>query len=191
MTSKTHNAFAVASLVTFVAFFPPKELNVLTFASSIVAANVGALIPDMDQAGNSLWHLFPARKSFAKVFRRIFYKHRTLTHSFIGMYLIFRGLEWLLPKLLNPAFIKPEIILWSIMIGYASHLLADSLTEEGVPLLFPINLNFGFPPIKSWRIKTGRWFENFVIFPGVWIYLLWFTNIYRDQFIKLFKVMYP
>jgi inner membrane protein len=187
MTARTHNAFAVATLVTAAVFFPPDHLNVLTLVSSVIAADIGALFPDMDQAGNNLWNVFPAASGFGKVVRRIFYKHRTLTHSLIGMYIIFRGLEWLLPKFLNPAFVDPKIIVWAVMIGYASHLIADSLTEEGVPLLFPINLNMGIPPIKSWRIKTGHWFENFVVFPGVWVYVLWLVYKNKEIFVNVLK----
>jgi inner membrane protein len=189
MTAKTHNAFAVASLVTAAVFFPPKELNVLTLAGSLIAANVGALIPDMDGAGNRLWDLFPAGKTSGKVLRRIFYKHRTVTHSLIGMYFIFRGLEWLLPRFLNPEFVDPTIILWSMMIGYASHLLADGLTEEGLLLLFPINITFGVPPIRSWRIKTGKWFENFVIYPAVWIYVIWLIHQTSGEFVRIMRLV--
>lgn len=187
MTAKTHNAFAIASLITIATFYPPKDLNVITLVSSVIAANIGALIPDMDQAGNKLWDLFPAGDTIGKFVRRVFYKHRTLTHSLVGMYIIYEFLNWILPKFLNPAFISPTTITWSIMIGYASHLLADGLTEEGVPLLFPINLNFGIPPIKKWRIKTGKWFENFIIYPAVWIYLLLFINTYQDKLVNLLK----
>lgn len=189
MTAKTHNAFAVATLVTAAAFFPPDRLNVLTLVGAIIAADIGALIPDMDGAGNRLWDLFPAGKTAGKFLRRVFYKHRTITHSIVGMYIIFKGLEWLLPKFLNPAFVDPNIILWSIMIGYASHLLADSLTEEGLLLLFPLNLTFGFPPIKKWRIKTGKWFENFVVYPAVWMYLFWFVYEKQNIFVKLFNLI--
>lgn len=187
MTAKTHNAFAIASLVTAAVIFPPENLNILTLAGSIIAADIGALFPDMDQAGNDLWKLLPAQHSLGKFMRRVFYKHRTFTHSIVGMYLIFKLLEWLIPKFLNPNYIDPMIIIWSLMIGYGSHLLSDMITEEGVPLLFPVNLNFGIPPIKKWRIKTGKWFENFVIYPAVWIYLLWFINQNQSTLIMIFK----
>ncbi len=189
MTGKTHNAIAFASLVTVAAIFPPKDLNVLTLVGSMVAVSIGALFPDMDQAGNDLWNFLPASNSLGSVFRRIFYKHRTLTHSLVGVYLTFRGLEWLLPKFLNPAYVNPQIILWAFIIGFLSHLFSDSFTEEGVPFLFPINLNFGIPPIRSWRIKTGHWFENFLIFPGVWVYLVWFIHEKREVFVKILKLV--
>lgn len=187
MTGRTHNAAAFAALVTAAAFFPPENLNVLTLAGCVVATSIGALFPDMDQAGNDLWNLLPASNSLGRVMRRIFYKHRTLTHSFVGVYLVYRGLDYLLPKFLNPAFVNPELIMWAFIVGMLSHFVTDALTEEGLPLLFPINLNFGFPPIRSWRIKTGYWFENFIIFPGIWIYLVWFIHEKREVFVKILK----
>ena len=71
------------------------------------------------------------------------------------------------------------------MIGYTAHLLADGLTEEGLPLLFPIRIKFGFPPFKKWRIKTGGWMENFIIFPGAIGYIVWFGLNHQDKLINL------
>jgi len=131
--------------------------------------------------------MLPAGEKLGKILRRIFYKHRTLTHSIVGVYAIYRLLEWVLLKLLNPVFLDPQIVLASIMIGYISHIIADSLTEEGVPLLFPININFGFPPIKKVRIKTGKWFENLVVYPAIWVYLIWFINANQGKLIKILQ----
>jgi membrane-bound metal-dependent hydrolase YbcI (DUF457 family) len=75
------------------------------------------------------------------------------------------------------------------MIGFISHLLADSITEEGVPLLFPISFKFGFPPIKSWRIVTGKWFENLVIFPSLAAYLFIFVFYHRTELTNIIKLI--
>ncbi|OGM22314.1 hypothetical protein A2863_04210 [Candidatus Woesebacteria bacterium RIFCSPHIGHO2_01_FULL_38_9b] len=189
MTSRTHDAFAFASLVTVATFFPPESLKLTTLVVSVIAADIGALLPDIDQAGNRLWEMLPSGHNLGRIFRRIFYRHRTLTHSFIGVFGIYKLLEWLLPKFLNSGFIDINIVIASIMIGYLSHLLADSLTEEGLPLLFPINISFGIPPIRKMRIKTGRWFENFVVYPAVWIYLVWFITENKDILLKIFRTL--
>jgi membrane-bound metal-dependent hydrolase YbcI (DUF457 family) len=91
----------------------------------------------------------------------------------IGIGLVYYGVNWLLFKLLNTNFVDINIVVNSLMIGYLSHLILDGLTEGGLPLLWPLKWKFGFPPIKSWRIKTGRWFENWIVFPGLVIYILW------------------
>lgn len=175
MVSRTHDAFAFASLVTVAGLIPTPHVNILTVISAVVAADIGALIPDMDTAGNRLWELLPQGAKVGKILRNIFYKHRTFTHSILGVFTMYKFFEWILPKFLNSAYIDPNIILMSIMIGILSHIASDSLTEEGVPLFFPFRFTFGLPPIRSWRITTGKWFESFVVYPAIWIYVLWFA----------------
>ena len=189
MTARTHDLFAFASLITVATFFPPERLNVLTLVGGVLAADIGALIPDMDGGANRLWHLLPAGEKLGRILRRAFYKHRTITHSAIGVFIIFEFFQWLLPKFLNPGFIDPGIILASLMIGYFSHLLADSFTEEGFPLLFPLDITFGLPPVRRVRIKTGKWFENFLVYPAVWVYLIWFIHNYRDKLLAILRVV--
>lgn len=189
MTARTHDAFAFASLITIAAYYPPSALNLYTFSASIIGNIVGSLIPDMDDAGNRLWDLLPGGNFAGRIFRRVFYKHRTITHSFVGVYLLYKILEWGLPKLLNPNFVDIKIILASIMIGYISHLLADSLTKEGLPLLFPINLNFGIPPISALRIRTGGFLENFMVLPSVALYIFWFIAAHKDKLLGILKLI--
>lgn len=189
MTSRTHDAFAFASLITVAAFYQPTELHLTTLIVSVIAADIGATLPDIDQAGNRLWEMLPSGHTLGRIFRRIFYKHRTLTHSLIGVYAIYKLLDWGLPKIFNTGFVDINIVIISLMIGYLSHLLADSLTEEGLPLLFPINLTFGIPPIRKLRIKTGRWFENLVVYPAIWVYLVWFINENKEGLLNLLNLV--
>ncbi len=187
MTARTHNAIAFASLVTAAVYFPPAHLNLTTLIIGIVGVDIGALIPDMDTGGNYLWGLLPQGQKLGNFLRKVFYKHRTITHSLLGFFLIFKFFGWLLPRIFNSSFIDPQIIFVAIIIGYISHLVADSFTEEGIPLLFPIPFTFGIPPIKRVRIKTGSWFENFVVFPAVWIYLIWFVNLNKEVLLTLLR----
>ena len=73
------------------------------------------------------------------------------------------------------------------MIGFVSHLIADSLTVEGVPLFFPLKLNIGIPPIKKLRIQTGNWIEKFIVFPAICLYLVWFVNLNREILLLILK----
>ncbi len=189
MTARTHDAFAFASLLTVAVIYPPQTLNVLTLSSVIIGNIVGSLIPDMDQASNRLWDLLPAGDYLGKVFRRLFLSHRTLSHSVLGGFLLYKILEWLLPKLLNPAHIDSEIVMASIMIGFVSHLLADSLTKEGLPLLFPFKFKFGFPPLSFLRITTGSWAENFLVLPSVAVYIVWFINWKKDTVLTIINLI--
>lgn len=187
MTARTHDLAAFASLITLAVHYPPPALNLATLFSALIACVVGSLIPDMDQDSNRLWDLLPGGDFLGKIFKKIFLGHRSISHSLLGIFLYYQFFSWLLPKFLNSLFINPQIILSSLMIGLISHLLTDSLTEEGIPLFFPFSFKTGFPPIHSWRIKTGGWFEKLIIFPGIVVYLIFFIRLYSGQIITILK----
>jgi membrane-bound metal-dependent hydrolase YbcI (DUF457 family) len=190
VTARTHDLAAFASLVTVAALYPPLVLNLATLFSALIACVIGSLIPDMDQDSNRLWDLLPGGDFLGKIFKKIFLGHRSISHSLLGLFLYYQFFSWLLPKFLNPSFINPGIITSVLMIGLISHLAADSLTEEGIPLLFPFGFKLGLPPIRSWRIKTGGWFEKLIIFPGIVIYLIFFLRSYSDQIIIILKQLH-
>jgi inner membrane protein len=185
MTARTHDAFAFASLVTVAAYYPPESLNIFTLFAAIVGNVVGSLIPDMDDGGNRLWKLLPQGQKLGKTLRRLFYKHRTFSHSLLGMVILYKFLQWSLHRFLNPEFIDPSIVLVSIMVGYISHVIADCMTKEGLPLLYPFKFAFGIPPVKSLRIRTGSWFENFVFLPSIGLYLVWFIHSHQENILHI------
>lgn len=187
MLARTHNIFSFACLLTAAVYFPPKDITTATIIVSLIANTVGSMLPDIDQATNKLWDMLPFGDNVGKVLRNLFLSHRTLSHSLIGIILFDQGSYWLFPKIFNGEYIDPYTVSMALMIGYLSHLLADSVTEEGLPLFFPLKYKFGFPPIKKWRIKTGQWFEKFVVTPGVVIYVLWTVVIQIDT---LFSNLY-
>jgi len=189
MTSRSHDAFSFASLLTLAVYYPPNSLSFSTLGVSLIGNIVGGLLPDLDQASNRLWDLLPAGNIVGRFGRKLFLSHRTLSHSILGGYLLYRILEELLPRILNPSFINVNLVIFSMMIGYLAHLLADSLTEEGIPLFFPFKIMLGFPPIPSWRIKTGGWFEKLLIFPGLVVYLVWFSIVNQAVLVKILRLM--
>lgn len=187
MTARTHDAFAFASLVTAAVLFPPQRITLLTVGFAIVANNIGGLFPDLDQATNRLWDLLPGDQSTGKLFRKLFIAHRTITHSALGVGIVyFLGMN-IFTKLFNPHFIDGIIVFWSFLVGYLSHLGADALTKEGLPLFFPLSFKVGIPPIKVLRVTTGSWVENFIVFPLVSVYLVWFIWTYQEAVFQLVR----
>ena len=93
--------------------------------------------------------------------------HRNFTHSVVSLGL-FGGLVWYLASLM-PIYwgISPALLTLGFVIGYGSHLLADMLTVQGVPLLWPWRASLGIPPkpFEGIRIVSGGWFEQLVFFP--------------------------
>lgn len=183
MTSRTHDVIAMASLLTMAIAFPPNNLNLSTLGVSLVSNMIGALIPDMDQATNRLWAIIPGGNNFARIWRHIFLRHRTITHSLLGIILMYKTLEFVLPKILNADYVNIQIVFVSIMIGYLSHLFADAFTKDGLPLFFPLAIKIGFPPIKSLRITTDSWVEKYLVFPAVIGYIFW-IGVNNQEVIK-------
>ncbi|RJR29101.1 metal-dependent hydrolase [Candidatus Microgenomates bacterium] len=189
MTGKTHDVIAFASLLTVAAYFPPGELNVATASACVVGNIVGATLPDVDQATNKLWDMLPGGDYLGRVFHKLFLGHRTLTHSLIGVYLVHLLLQFVLPKILNPSYIVWHTVYVSMMIGVLTHLAGDSLTKDGLPLLFPLKVKIGFPPFEAFRITTGKWIENIIVFPAAIAYIFWFVGVSQDKLLAVIKLM--
>ncbi|KKQ75671.1 MAG: Membrane protein containing DUF457, transmembrane [Candidatus Woesebacteria bacterium GW2011_GWB1_38_5b] len=190
MTARTHDTFALALLTTAAVYYPPANLNIPTLFGVLVGSVVGSLIPDMDQGSNRLWDMLPAGNTVGKIFRRLFLGHRTISHSLLGFYLFFKFFEFVLPKFLNTTVINTNLVFASIMIGIASHLIADALTKDGIPLFFPLSIKVGIPPIKAFRVKTDTWVEHFLVLPAVVGYLIWIINANQEVLKKLLNNLY-
>ncbi len=168
MTGRTHDLAALTLLGAAVALHPPASITLGTAVAAFLANQIGGIFPDIDQPTAPFWRNLPVGNLFGKLFGKASGGHRFLTHSLIGLVgsgilarLFLQFIHPLMPK------INVGIVWWAFMIGVFSHLLMDSLTEEGVPWLLPLPFKIGFPPIKKWRIKTGHWFEKLIIFPGL------------------------
>lgn len=177
MIARTHSLFAFTCLAGAAYYAGTKDLSTSTIIACMFFNTIGALLPDIDQASNRLWDLLPAGESIGKALG-VFMKHRGISHSFLGIFLIDKFSFWLVTNLFNENFVDVSLVYWSLMIGVISHVIADSLTEEGVPLLYPLKINFGLPPIRSWRIKTGGWFENLVVMPITGLVAIYFISLY-------------
>jgi inner membrane protein len=147
-----------------------------------VMVALGALLPDIDNAHSTLG------KKLGWVSKEIQHKfgHRTLFHSLLGLLLgsaIALGVQQIVSYLLaTRGLIIPSrvvssshIVFIAVLFGCIMHLLADALTLEGIPLLWPMKKYFGFPPLRNWRFRTGTWPEYvivwaFMILVGVGIY---------------------
>lgn len=185
MIARTHNIFAFASLITVAVFYHPEELNTITLLTSLIANSVGSMFPDIDQATNKLWDMLPMGDAVGQFVTKALLPHRSFSHSAIGIFSFGLLFSNLLPLIFNATYIDSWMVFVSFIVGYISHLMADGFTEEGLPLLYPIRYKFGFPPIKKWRIKTGKWFEKYVITPGLVIYVIWLTTSNWGLFYKL------
>jgi inner membrane protein len=137
MKAPTHLTFA--GLVGVTASGLGSNLDV----ASMTALATGALLPDIDTttSGIGRW-LTPLSHPIE---RRL--GHRTLTHSLLGLITFATLTSWLL--LLNP-----QAWLW-LLIGIFTHVILDAHNIQGVPLLYPLRLEFVSVTNKSWRCGYG------------------------------------
>ena len=190
MTARTHDIIAFAALITLGVLYPPDSLNLVTSGGAVVGNIVGSLLPDLDQASNTLWHLTPLPPLTGGIGRKLFLGHRTISHSILGILIVYFLLTTFLPLIMNASYINIPIITASIMIGYISHLAADSVTKEGLPLLFPLKFKFGLPPAKALRITTGKFTEKFIVFPLTLSYIVWFVGSHQEEALTLLRSIY-
>ena len=173
MTGKTHQVVGLTLGLGSYLINTNPGYGPATLGTVLVVSSIAALLPDIDQPAGKIWHLMPFGDTVGKA-ANTFLQHRNITHSILGFGLISYGFYRLL--LIAPDYwgINAHFVLIAFMLAYGGHLVADMITVEGIPLLFPYQKMFGFPPkpFDGLRILTGKWFENLIIFPLVNIVLI-------------------
>jgi inner membrane protein len=156
---------------------------VATLLLAFVANQLGGIAPDIDQPTAPFWRNLPIGGIFGRVISRMLGGHRFITHSLLGLALMGFLVHWLLVAL-QPIMpnVQIDIVWWAFMIGMVSHLIMDSFTKEGVPWLLPIPIKFGVPPLRRFRITTGKFIEKCVILPGLLLLLIAIVAIYYPVF---------
>jgi inner membrane protein len=182
MTARTHDLAAITALSVVYLTNPVMPLRLSTIIVSVLANLIGGITPDIDQPTAPFWRNLPVGNIFGRTFGRLSGGHRFLTHSIGGVALIGFAAHWLL-VFLSPIMGRIDIgyVWWAYMIGVVSHLFMDMFTKEGVPLLLPLPIKFGIPPLRRLRITTGKAAEAFIIFPALLLFNgLWYSAHYQE-----------
>jgi inner membrane protein len=181
MTGRTHDLAAVTALSVVFLSNPVQPLRLSTAIVAVIANLIGGITPDIDQPTAPFWRNLPIGNMFGRTFGKLTGGHRFLTHSIAGAALIGFGVHWLL-IFFSPVMgqIDTGYVWWAYMIGLVSHLIMDMFTKEGVPLLIPIPIKIGIPPLRRLRVTTDKWVENLLIFPGLVVFNgIWLTAHYQ------------
>lgn len=189
MTARTHDLAALTALGVVILLEPARTVTLATALIALLANQIGGIAPDIDQPTAPLWRNLPEGHLFGKVFGKAAGGHRFLTHSILGVAL-FSYVMHLLLQFLHPLMPRVNIglVWWAFLIGMLSHLVMDTLTKEGVPWLLPIPVKFGLPPLKAWRITTGKAVETFIVFPALLILDIWFiASHYNDLLVLIHR----
>ena len=177
MTGRTHDLAAFTAINYLVATSSLMHMSLGTAFVAFTANLIGGLTPDIDQPTGDLWHKLPGGTLYSRLITPFLGGHRYISHSLLGIILFGFLAKWALQLASHTLIVDGTIVWWSFMIAYISHLCMDMLTKEGVPLLFPLPIKFGIPPMEIFRIRTGGLREKYFIFPlllilnGVIIYL--------------------
>ena len=163
MKARTHDLAAIVSLCVVVVSQPPRTMSLATVIAAFIANQLGGIAPDIDQPIAPFWRNLPIGGFFGRIVAKMLGGHRFLTHSIVGLFLFGLATQWLL-ALIHPIMptVDTQIVWWAFMIGMVSHLVMDTLTKEGVPWLLPIPIKFGIPPLRAWRITTGKIGEGII-----------------------------
>ena len=160
MTGRTHDTAALTALVLTVAVFPISNISLATALVALLANQIGGIAPDIDQPTAPFWRNLPIGRLFGRFAGNLLGGHRFLTHSILGAALLAWGANWLL-IFLHPIMpnIDAHYVWWAFVIGLVSHLLMD----------------------------TGKWIENFVVFPGLIIVNIFLATIYYPEIVNFIQ----
>lgn len=183
MTARTHDLAAFTALGALIIVWPPEAVTLSTALFALLANQLGGIAPDLDQPTAPFWRNLPLLRFFGRFTGKLLGGHRFLSHSILGV-VLFGYLFKLLLTLFHPIMPRVDIdLVWiAFLVGMVSHLVMDMFTKEGVPLLLPIPFKFGFPPLRKFRITTGKWVEGGVVFPvllgiNIWLFASHYNEI--------------
>lgn len=182
MVGKTHQLIGFASVYSLALWSNIGQLNTQTLIASVVLISIGSLTPDLDNEDNKLYTLLPIGHGFfSNVGEKLFGRHRSISHSFVGI-VLFGYISYFLIYKIPPANgFRLDLLWYSFFISLISHIGADALTREGIPLLWPIKWKIGFPPFKFLRMKTGGFVEKYFVRTFVLIYLVVVTYLFWPE----------
>jgi inner membrane protein len=142
-----------------------------------VAAAVGALLPDVDSDESIIRRSTGTARSGGCIGKlaslgisAITGGHRVGTHTAVA-WLVISGLAWIAGQASSMSYVA---IAFSI--GYLSHLLADAITVEGIPLFWPLAKRRVCLLPSFIAIRTGTFMEYaFMVAFGVGVVKLWLS----------------
>lgn len=188
MTGTTHQLVALLAAFWILIHFPVSLGPVLAIFA-IFAVMIGALTPDLDHPATNLFKRTLGGKVVHRLFSIFSGGHRHFTHGVIGIGAIALLLHWIITQFIQPQFHPQAFILFfAFMIGYISHPIADTLTDQGVPWLWPINWNIKIPPgPEEVRVTTGSFVETILFRAALLVALFLLLSRYWNVLVHLFS----
>ncbi len=167
----------------------PVSLGPMLAIIAIFAVMIGALTPDLDHPATNLLRRTIGGKVVHQLFSQFSGGHRHFTHGFLGIFAIYFFLQWIILQFIQE-HIHPQMftLLYAFMIGYVSHPIADTLTDQGVPWLWPIPWSIKLPPgPEELRVTTGSFVEMVLLRGGLLIAFFFLLSSHWNTLVILFR----
>ncbi len=188
MMSSTHQLMALLAAFWVLTQYPV-SVGAVVGVMAIVAVMVGALTPDLDQPTANIWRRVLGARHLGNIFQSFSGGHRHFTHSIIGIIAVGYAFRWGIHHFLRPELVDEAMVIWrAYLIGYISHPIADTLTDNGVPWLWPLHLQIKIPPgPEELRVTTDSLVERVLVRGGVIISLVLLMRSHWNIFLNLFR----
>lgn len=148
MMRNTHVAVGILLLFAVDRFTPWLAGQEITGAALLL---LGAVLPDIDSSTSRLGKRFSLLTAFLK--------HRGFFHSIFAMTAL---------TILVYIVSADHYFAYVFLVGYFSHLVADSVSKEGTRLFYPSDLKISGP------LRVGGWVESviFLLLAGLAVFLV-------------------
>lgn len=188
MMGTTHQLVALLAAFWILTSYPV-SVGWVVAVIMIMAVMVGALTPDLDQPAANLWRRMLAGRAIGNIFQAFSGGHRHMTHSIIGIVAVGYLMRWLMLELLKVDFHDEAMHVWrAFMVGYISHPIADTLTDQGVPWFWPLNIKIKIPPgPEELRVTTESLVEKVIMRGGIVIAFVILLRSHWEIFLHFFR----
>ncbi len=187
MTGTTHQLVALLAAFWILTIYPV-SLGPILAVIAIFAVMIGAVTPDLDHPATNILKRTIGGKLVHRLFTAFSGGHRHFTHGLLGIFAIAFLLHWIIYQFIQPTF-HPQafILLFAFMIGYISHPIADTLTDQGVPWLWPIAWNIKVPPgPEELRVTTESFAETILLRGALLIAAFLLLSTHWNVLVQLF-----
>ena len=188
MMGSTHQLIALLAAFWILSVFPVSA-GAVVGVIAVFAVMVGALTPDLDQPTANIWRRVLGGRTLGNIFQSFSGGHRHFTHSILGILAIGALTRWGIYHFLKPEFLESALVIWrAYMIGYISHPVADTLTDQGVPWLWPLHVQIKIPPgPEELRVTTDSVVERLLVRGGVIVALVLLLRSHWSEFLNFFQ----
>lgn len=188
MVAVSHQMVALLAALGVLTIYP-HSVGFTVGVLAVIAVMVGALTPDLDHPTAAMGQKLLGARIVHNLFGVFSGGHRHFTHSLLGIAGIGWLTYWVGQNLLNPEYHQQAFHVWqAFMVGYISHPIADSLTDQGVPWFWPLRWHLRFPPgPKAVRITTGSLVEILIVRAVVFIIILFILRYNWLAFTRFFQ----